>query len=70
MSRTKVQEIEAAIGSLTVQEWEELRAWLDRYAPPAEPIDLRIEADLAAGRLDAALDRALEDERQGRTRRL
>lgn len=62
----KVDEIERAIGSLTPQEWEELRGWLDVNAP-ANPIDERLPNDLAAGKLDSAIDRALEDEQMGRT---
>lgn len=64
----RVKEIAHAIRTLTPQEWDELRGWLDLNAPTA--IDARIESDLAAGRLDLAMDRALEEERQGRTRPL
>ncbi|HEY2544446.1 MAG TPA: hypothetical protein VGI46_00120 [Candidatus Acidoferrum sp.] len=51
MSGNRVQEIERAIGTLSQEELEELRLWLDQYAGP-QPLDLCIEADLAAGRLD------------------
>lgn len=64
----KVQEIARAIGTLTPEEWDELRGWLDRNAPAA--IDLRIEGDLRSGRLDQAIEAALDDERRGRTRPL
>ena len=33
-------------------------------------IDARIESDLAAGRLDSAIKRALDEEKNGRTRPL
>lgn len=69
MSSVKVQEIERAIGALTQQEWEELRLWLDEYAG-AQPLDTRIQADLAAGRLDKAVERALDDEKRGRVQPL
>jgi hypothetical protein len=69
MGSSKVQEIERAIGALTQQELEELKVWLDEYAGP-QPIDTRIQKDLAAGRLDKAVERALEDEKQGRIRSL
>ena len=69
MGSSKVQEIERAIGNLTQQELEELKVWLDEYAGP-QPIDKRIEKDLAAGRLDKAVKRALDDEKQGRVRPL
>lgn len=69
MGSSKVQEIERAIGNLTQQELEELKVWLDEYAGP-QPIDKRIEKDLASGRLDKAVKRALDDEKQGRVRPL
>lgn len=69
MSGKKVEEIERAIGTLTQEELEELRLWLDEYAGP-RPIDRQIEADLAAGRLDAAVQNALDDEKRGRVRPL
>lgn len=65
----KVEEIERAIGTLTQEELEELRLWLDEYAGP-RPLDRRIEADLAAGRLDEAVQTALQDEKRGRVRPL
>ena len=64
-----LQEIERAIGALSPQEWEELRLWLDQY-DRLQPIDTRIQADLAAGRLDKAIERALDDEKNGRVRPL
>jgi hypothetical protein len=69
MSENKLIEIEQAIGELTQQELQELLAWLDEYAGP-RPLDRRIEADLAAGRLDEAVEEALADERRGRVRPL
>jgi hypothetical protein len=44
-----VQEIERAIQALTPRELEELYSWLDQHFP--QPIDARIQSDLAAGRL-------------------
>lgn len=69
MGSSKVQEIERAIGALTQQELEELKVWLDEYAGP-QPIDKQIHKDIVAGRLDKAVKRALEDEKQGRIRPL
>jgi len=69
MSGNRVQEIERAIGTLTQEELEELRSWLDQYAGP-QPLDLRIEADLATGRLDGAVKSALDDEERGKVRPL
>jgi len=67
MAGEKIEEIERAIGTLTPDELEELRLWLDEYAGP-RPLDRRIEADLAAGRLDKAVRGALDEEKDGRVR--
>ena len=56
-----VQEIERAIATLSPGEMEELYIWLDQNHPV--PIDARIEFDLQSGRLDNAIVRALEDEK-------
>lgn len=69
MHGKKVEEIERAIGTLTQQELEELRLWLDEYAGPIA-LDVHIEGDLAAGRLDEAVQSALDDEKHGRVRPL
>jgi DNA replication protein DnaD len=66
---TNVQEIEAAIRRLGPQELEELLAWLDQFSGP-QPIDLRIEADAVAGRLDKLMQEAADDYRSERTRAL
>jgi hypothetical protein len=62
MSINTIQEIERAIESLSPPEIEDLYAWLEQHRPP--PIDTRLQSDLAAGRLDTAIQRALGD--QGR----
>jgi hypothetical protein len=69
MGENRVSEIEEKIGALSQPEFEELLTWLDQYTGP-QPLDRRIEADLATGRLDAAVREALDDERQGRVRPL
>lgn len=66
--KSTVQDIERAIDALTPPQLEELYVWLDEHHP--QPFDARIESDLAAGRLDQAINRALEDEKNGRTRPL
>lgn len=68
MAPSTVKEIERAIQGLTRQEIEELHAWLEEHYP--QPIDVQLKADLQAGRLDAAINRALDDEKTGRTRPL
>jgi hypothetical protein len=68
MSLNSIKEIERAIGSLSPREIEELYAWLEQHCPP--PIDSRVQSDLAAGRLDTAIQRALDDEKSDRTQPL
>jgi hypothetical protein len=68
MSLNTIKEIERAIGTLTPQEVQELYVWLDQHFP--QPIDTRVQADLAAGQLDTAIHRALDDEENGRVRPL
>jgi hypothetical protein len=69
MNGRKVEELQRAIGTLTQEELQELRLWLDEYAGPS-PLDRRMEADLATGRLDNAVQSALDDEKRGRVRPL
>ena len=65
MQLNSVEEIERAIAALSPHQLAELYAWLDQYDP--QPIDARLQNDLAAGRLDDAIARALDDEKHGRT---
>lgn len=60
-----VQEIEQAIGALTAEQREELLEWVDEQY--LQPIDLQLERDLKAGRMDGRIARALADHRSGRT---
>lgn len=68
MASSTVKEIERAIQGLSRQEIEEVHAWLEEHYP--QPIDERLKADLETGQLDTAIDRALDDEKNGRTRPL
>lgn len=68
MSLTTIKQIERAIGALTPREIEELYAWLEQHHP--HPIDARVQSDLVAGRLDSIIQRALDDEKNGRTQPL
>ncbi len=68
MSDNTIKEIEQAIQTLSPREVEELYAWLEQRYP--QPIDARVQSDLASGRLDTAIDRALDDEKNGRVRPL
>ena len=68
MPTSTVKEIERAIQGLSRQEIEELYSWLEEHYP--DPMDANLKTDLAAGRLDAAIDQALDDEKNGRVRPL
>jgi hypothetical protein len=68
MQPNTIQEIERAIDGLTPEQIQELYLWLDQHHPHS--VDARLQSDLAAGRLDTAIQRALEDEEAGRTRPL
>ena len=68
MTLDAVQEIETAIDALTPQQLQELYAWLDQHHPHLT--DARLPGDLAEGRLDTAIQRALNDEENGLLRPL
>jgi hypothetical protein len=68
MGLNTLQEIERAIRALKPRELEELYSWLDQNCP--QPIDTRVQSDLAAGHLDSAIHRALDDEKNGRVQPL
>jgi hypothetical protein len=63
-----VEEITAAIAQLPPDEVVRIRAWLADY--DERHWDDQIERDERDGRLDALIDRALEEHRAGRTRPL
>ena len=68
MANSAVEKIGDAIGRLTPQELQELYVWLDQHHP--QPIDELLAVDLASGRMDRAIFRALDDESRGRTQPL
>jgi hypothetical protein len=68
MGLNSVQDIERAIRALKPHELEELYSWLDQNCP--QPIDTRVQSDLASGHLDNAIHRALDDENNGRVQPL
>jgi hypothetical protein len=57
-------EIERAVVALDQEKLAAFRAWFSKY--DADNWDRRIEADVAAGRLDALASEALADLREGR----
>ena len=68
MQMITVEDIERAIDGLSPEQIQELYVWLDEHHPHS--IDARLPSDLAAGRLDQAIEIALEDEKAGRVRPL
>ncbi len=68
MALSKVQQIEHAVRSLSPHEVEELYLWIESNHP--RPFDEKVAGDLNAGRLDAVLQRALDQEQHGDVRAL
>jgi hypothetical protein len=60
-----IEEIEQAVQKLSPQQLDAFRAWFAEF--DAAVRDRRIEEDVAAGRLDAFVDEALEEHRKGRS---
>jgi hypothetical protein len=61
---SSLNEIEAAVLRLTPAELDAFRAWFAEF--DAAAWDRQMEDDVAAGRLDAFADEALDDIRAGR----
>lgn len=59
-----IQEIEDAVRRLAPEDLAAFRAWFIQI--DADAWDRQIEEDIAAGRLDALADEALNDLREGR----
>lgn len=65
---TKLQEIEAAVASLTREEIAEFREWFEEF--DAKIWDAEIDRDAKGGKLDDLARQALDDHISGRTKRL
>jgi len=65
---TRIEKIEQEIRALTPDERSALRAWFQSYE--AELWDKQMEADAAAGKLDALAQAALAEHRGGKTKPL
>ena len=63
-----VQELESAVTHLSVEELTRFHQWFEEYV--AEQWDRQIEADIRAGRFDAAGKRAAADFEVGRCKPL
>jgi hypothetical protein len=61
---SNLQEIETAISQLTSDELADFRVWFAEF--DAEAWDRQFEEDVAAGRLNALAERALQHLREGR----
>jgi len=61
---TSIEELQSAVAQLRAEELERFSRWFEEFL--AEQWDRRIEADIVAGRLDAAGRRADEDFEAGR----
>jgi hypothetical protein len=61
---SNLQEIETAISQLTSDELAHFRVWFAEF--DAEAWDRQFEEDVAAGRLNALAERALQHLREGR----
>jgi hypothetical protein len=59
-----VEELQAAVAQLPAEELDRFSQWFEEFL--ADQWDRRIEADILAGRLDAAGRRADEDFEAGR----
>lgn len=59
-----VQELEIAVSQLSASELMQFSAWFEEFV--ADQWDKKIEADILAGRLDAAGQRADDDFNSGR----
>jgi hypothetical protein len=67
-SMSSVPEIERAIQQLPPAELAKFREWFAQF--DATRWDRQFEADVAAGRLDALADEALDDHHKGRSTEL
>ncbi len=65
---TKIEALEREIRGLSAQELTEFRIWFAEF--DAALWDIQLEADVAAGNLDALADEALAEHRAGRSRKL
>jgi hypothetical protein len=63
-----VEDLEKAVSKLPPDELAKFRAWFEEF--DAARFDLKIERDVAAGKLDRLATAAIADLRQGRTREL
>jgi hypothetical protein len=61
---SEVEELEMRFRNLPSQDQAKLRGWFHKF--DNEVWDRQIEEDIAAGRLDALAEEAIEDLRQGR----
>jgi len=64
MTKSDLKEIERAVSQLSDEDLAKFRTWFTEF--DAANWDRQFETDVAAGRLDALADKALQDLRQGK----
>lgn len=64
MNINTLQEIERALTKLSPEELAAFRIWFAKF--DADAWDREFETDVAAGKLDALADKALQDLKEGR----
>ena len=64
MTKSDLREIERAVSQLSDEDLAKFRTWFAEF--DAANWDRQFETDVAAGRLDALANKALNDLRQGR----
>ena len=65
---SEVEKLEQAVEQLSREQLAEFRRWFAEF--DADAWDAQIEADAAAGKLDALAEEALREYRSGRAREL
>jgi hypothetical protein len=63
-----LNDLENAVADLSGDELAQFRSWFSKY--DADAWDQQIEADAAAGKLDALADQALQQHRAGQSKEL
>ncbi|MFP4122310.1 hypothetical protein [Coleofasciculus sp.] len=64
MTKSDLREIELAVSQLSDEDLVKFRTWFAEF--DAINWDRQLETDVAAGRLDALADKALQDLRKGK----
>jgi superfamily II DNA or RNA helicase len=63
-----IQEIKTAVSSMSPKELAQFRAWFEEF--DAEAWDNQFEQDVMSGKLDAIAEKAIDDFKQGKYKKL